>query len=99
VRVVFDHIVITTNGASQASTAAEGAVLQRCGPVGTTPDGRPPEIPSSPTKNPINSERTHAIAGISRALVPVGRDPLEVEVDDGPQSISDPGPVVLFGFD
>jgi hypothetical protein len=37
-RVVFDHIDITTDGASQASTAAERTVLQGCGPVGTTPD-------------------------------------------------------------
>ena len=34
-----------------------------------------------------------------RALVPVGRDPLEVEVDGGPQDVSDPRAVVLFGQD
>ena len=38
VRIVFDHIDITTDGASQASTTAERTVLQGCSPVGTTPD-------------------------------------------------------------
>jgi hypothetical protein len=46
VRIVLDHIIGTTNGTCQAGTAAERTVLQRCGPVRATPDGRPPEIPS-----------------------------------------------------
>ena len=34
-----------------------------------------------------------------RALIPVGRDPMQVEVDCGPENISDPSVVVLFRFE
>ena len=35
----------------------------------------------------------------SRALVPVGRDPLQVDVNGWPQDVGHPCPVVLFGLD
>jgi hypothetical protein len=35
----------------------------------------------------------------SRALIPVRRDPLEVEVDHGPQDVSDPRAIFLFGLE
>ncbi len=100
-RIVLDRTFVTTDGASEAGTAAECTVLQRCGPVGATPNRRPPEIPSGFDNKPqsISKERDlHVGAGFLRALVPVGRDPLEVEVDEGPQDVSDPRSVVLFGF-
>jgi hypothetical protein len=92
---------MTTESASQTSTAAERTVLQRCGPVGATPDGRPPEVMSSLNNEPQSISREcdrQARAGISRALVPMGRDPLEVEVNDRPQDVSDPCAIVLFGL-
>jgi hypothetical protein len=35
----------------------------------------------------------------SRAFVPVRSDPLEVEVDHGPQDVSDPRAIILFGLE
>ena len=103
-RVVFLHIVTTTDGTSQASTATERTVLQGRRPVGASPNRRPPKIPSG-AGNPNQSnqkrgqprhDKTHFH---SRALIPVGRDPLQVKIDDGPQDVGDPRAIISFRLD
>src|SRR5882672_4780035 len=46
-RVILGHVIVTAEGAPQASTTTECAVLQRRGPVGAAPNRWPPKIPSA----------------------------------------------------
>jgi len=99
VRVILFYIIVATERASQTSTTTERAVLQRRRPVRTAPNRRPPKIPSE-CPQPVNQKTQPRDGNVfSRALIPVRRDPLQVEVDHGPQDVCDPRAIVLFRLD
>ena len=53
-------------------------------------------IPSEIDNLSISPELNLRMRLFSRAFVPVRGDPLEVEVDHGPEDVSDPRAIVLF---
>jgi hypothetical protein len=90
--------IVTTRHASQTSTTTEHMALQRRHPVQTTSNRRRPKIPSE-CPQPVNHKTQPRDRKVSsRALIPVRRDPLQVEVITGHRTSATNKPLFCSGL-